>query len=87
MKIVKNGSNTYYIGGVVVDMMTYDEKYIKIRSNFKRKLNKCLVCNHKFEIGEKVSLALCAPANKVLCHNCAIEIQKQLKGELEEGKK
>ena len=36
------------------------------------------MCKHHFEDGEKISLAITDKGNKTICHDCAVEIQKEM---------
>jgi len=73
----------YEITSVGLDMVVFDEAYKRIRGNMRYKGFQCFNCNHKFELGDKISLiAIKGKTNKVVCHDCAVKLSKKLKEEL-----
>jgi hypothetical protein len=80
VEITKKVTTTtkYKITQAGLDMMHFDESYRRIRGNYKYKGFECFMCKHHFEDGEKISLAITDKGNKTICHDCAVEIQKEM---------
>ena len=74
-KRIPEHTRTAKFTGCRKDFLVYNQAFIKIRSGFSQKLNKCFWCSHEFQIGESIALAIPTKgSNKVLCNMCANEL-------------
>lgn len=78
MIIKKVTTKEYDIFEIGVDHIEYTERFKSIRSGFRYKMTNCFQCNAQFQIGDKISLGICAQGNKVFCHDCAVKIKEAL---------
>lgn len=80
LEIVKTKTTRYSIKQIGLDMFTFDEKFRRIRGEMKYKMFECYACNKGFKDGDKISLIITDKGNKVVCHECGIEIKNELGG-------
>jgi len=81
LEIVKTKTTTYTIKQITLDMLTFNETYRRIRGQSRHKMFDCHACNKDFKDGDKISLIITDKGNEVVCHECGIEIQKELEVE------
>lgn len=82
MEIIKTKVTHYKVLRVLIDCMRFDEKFIKIRERFKYTGFTCFKCDRKHNIGEVVSLIFTDKGNKIVCRDCALEINRLIDTEL-----
>lgn len=79
MEIRRTVTKVYKVTGITLDMFTYDVGFRHIRARFNRQHSSCFNCGHKYEDGEKISLAeVEARSNETLCHDCAVQAKGQI---------
>ena len=76
--ITKTRTTTYNIQQISLDMLTFNESYRRIRGEMKHKMFDCHSCGKDFKDGDKISLIITDRGNEVVCHDCGIEILKEL---------
>jgi hypothetical protein len=81
LEITKTKTTKYIIRQIALDFLAFDEKYRSIRENNSYPGFECYICNKHFKDGDKISLIITDKGNKVICHECGIEIQKELEVE------
>lgn len=74
----KTTTKTYNILQVALDFLAFNKSYRRIRGNSRYPGFECYQCRRHFQDGEKISLALTDKGNKVLCHDCGMEIKAKL---------
>jgi hypothetical protein len=78
MEITKVKKTTYKILNVVVDLITFDEHYVKMRQKYNYQGFSCFICNKRFELNEKIGLIFTDKGNKAVCRKCAEEVKGEL---------
>jgi len=79
LTITRTTVTHYRINQIALDLLTFDESYRRIRGRMKNKLFDCFSCKRDFTDGEKISLIIITGSgNKVVCHGCGVEIEKEL---------
>lgn len=53
-----------------LDWIAMSQKFRDIRSKCRTKMDKCQWCQHSFDDGEMMALAIANSGNKVLCRSC-----------------
>lgn len=81
VSIKKTITKTFEVQQVGLDYCIFNEFYREIRKNSRYPGFECFKCEHRFDEGEKLSLAITSQGNKVLCRKCAEEVQEKLKKE------
>ncbi len=81
LEIVKTKTTKYIIQQIALDFMTFDEKFRNIRENYKYQGFECYACGKHFNNGDKVSVIFTDKGNKVVCHDCGVEIKNELEVE------
>lgn len=76
--ITKTKTTVYTIAHVLIDMLTFNESYRRIRTNFKYQGFNCYSCRKKFQDGEKISVIFTDKGNKTVCHECGLNYQREL---------
>ena len=85
MEITKTRTSVFKFLWVALDKFHYTKEFRKIRAKAKYKASSCFKCNHKFTDDETISIAaFVGKPNRMLCHDCAVEIKAALDAE---GKK
>lgn len=80
LTITKTTTKHYNIQQIGLDMMCFNESYRRIRGKMKNKLFSCHSCGRNFLDGEKISLIITDKGNKMVCHQCGVEIKEELGG-------
>lgn len=71
-RVIPKHTKTVHFNWCQKDWIEMSEKFRKIRSRMRNKLDTCFWCGHNFKDGEKMSIAQPERgANKVLCNGCA----------------
>jgi hypothetical protein len=77
--ITKTQTTNYEILQSKGNLFTFDEKYRKIRGNYKYKGFECFACDKHFDDGEQFGLIVTNKGNKTVCNNCAEKFREELK--------
>lgn len=64
------------------NFLVMSPKYREVRKKMRKPMDTCYWCNHGFEDGEMMALALFNElcGNKVLCQNCADDLMRRKGG-------
>jgi len=81
LEITKTRTTKYTIQQIGLDFLTFDEKFRSIRENHRYPGFECYACGKHFKDGDKISVIVTDKGNKIVCHNCGVEIQKELEAE------
>jgi hypothetical protein len=68
--------NTYTVLWLHYPYTTYCEDYIRVRSGFRNKMDRCFKCKYEFQVGDQIGLGCIRnEGNKVFCKDCSKELE------------
>lgn len=76
MQFTVTRTRTYHVEWIKRDAFEFTPRYEHIRSRFRRKMNTCFKCRHRFKHGEMMALgSVLKLGNQVFCRSCADQLE------------